>query len=78
MEQFVAKAEKYILQEESLAARKNNGDDKAETSRQGSKKNGWNRDRSDRDRFDDDKENRGYKKHKSKYHHHPLYKDFTT
>ena len=71
MEQFIAKAEKYILQEESLAARKNNGDDKAETSCQGSKKNGWNRDRSDRDRsdrdrFDDDKENRGFKKQKSK------------
>ena len=33
MEQFIAKAEKYILQEENLAARKNNGYDKAETSR---------------------------------------------
>ena len=37
IEQFIAKAEKYILQEENLAARKNNGDvnyqDKAETSR---------------------------------------------
>ena len=42
MEQFIAKAEKYILQEESLAARKNNGDDKAETSRHGFKKYGWN------------------------------------
>ena len=37
MEQFIVKVEKYILQEENLAARKNNGDvnyqDKAETSR---------------------------------------------
>ena len=44
MEQFIAKAEKYILQEENLAARKNNGDvnyqDKAETSRQASRQNG--------------------------------------
>ena len=86
MEQFIAKAKKYILQEENLAARKNNGDvnyqDKAETSRQGFEKNGWNRDRSDRDRsdhdrFDEDKENWGYKKQKSKYHHYPMYKDFT-
>ena len=67
-------------------ARKNNGgnsyQEKAETSCQGTKRNDWFRNRSDKDRndlnrSDEDKENRGFKKKKSRYHHYPMYKDVT-
>ena len=87
MEQFIAKVEKHILQEENLAARKSNGSDnlqeKSESSHHGAKRSNFyrdwsNRDWNDRDRFDDDKENRGFRKKKSKYHYYPMYKDFTT
>ena len=86
MEQFIVKVEKYILQEENLVARKVNGNEntqeKGESSHQGVKRNNFYRDWSkrdwnDRDRSDDDKDNRGFRKKKSRYHHYSMYKDFT-
>ena len=72
MEQFAAKADKYILQEENIAARKGivEKKDRAEGSNQ-----------RDRRQFDssrqEDTRDQGYRKNKGRYHHYPMYKDFT-
>ena len=71
MEQFITKAEKYILIKENLAARKVNGNEntqeKGKSSPQDAKRNNFyinrsERDRNDKDRFDSDKDNQGFKK----------------
>ena len=66
MEQFVAKANKYILQEENIVARKDIGEkkDHAEGSRQ-----------RDRRKFDSSRQDdtQGYRKNKGRYHHYLIY-----
>ena len=72
MEQFAAKANKYILQEENIAARKGNTEtkDRAEGSTA--------RDRRQYDNSrQDDTRDQGYRKNNGRYHHYPMYKDFT-
>ena len=72
MEQFATKADKYILQEENIAAQKGNIEkkDRAEGSTQ--------RDQHQYDNLrQDDTRDQGYRKNKGRYHYYPMYKDFT-